>query len=79
MMHILTQLSDYDLGQFKSSAGVSVYDGKSPFLRAECFPLPNKAETISTFKTVLENQAKLSGIAMPQITIEDSELGRVGT
>jgi hypothetical protein len=67
------------VGEFKSVMVQSVYDGKSPFMRAECFPLSNRSETLSNFKAILENHAKLSGIKEPQITIEDNELGRIGT
>lgn len=67
------------IGKFESLMAQSVYDGKSPFLRAECLPLTNRSETIASLKTILENQAKLSGIKLPEIIIEDGALGQIGT
>ena len=57
----------------------SVYDGESPFMRAECLPLSDPNETIAAFRTILENQARNSGLQNPEITIENGELGVVGT
>ena len=57
----------------------SVYDGQSPFMRAECLPLSNPNETIAAFRSILENQARNAGIQNPEITIEKSKLGVVGT
>jgi hypothetical protein len=57
----------------------SVYDGESPFMSAECLPLENPRETISTFRTMLENQARNAGVHDPEITIEKTKLGVIGT
>ncbi len=59
----------------------SVYDGKSPYLRAEGVPLSfaQRQELLSNFRGHLENQAHLSGIAIPEITIENTKLGTIGT
>jgi hypothetical protein len=57
----------------------SVYDGKSPFMRAECLPLSNPNETIAAFRSILENQARNAGVQNPEITIEKSKLGIIGT
>ncbi len=59
----------------------SVYDGKSPCLRAEGGPLSpaQRQELLSNFRGRLENQAHVSGIAIPEITIENTKLGTIGT
>jgi len=57
----------------------SIYDGESPFMRAECLPLTDPSQTIAAFRTVLESQARMSGIQNPEITIEKTKLGMVGT
>ena len=57
----------------------SIYDGESPFMRAECLPLADPSQTIAAFRTILENQARFSGIQNPEITIEKNKLGMVGT
>lgn len=59
----------------------SIYDGKSPFMRAECFPLAQPKETLSQLRNMLENQARISGIDNPEITIDksNSKLGVIGT
>lgn len=57
----------------------SVYDGEGPFMRAECLPLADPKETIAQFRTILENQARMAGIPNPEITIQKSKLGVVGT
>lgn len=57
----------------------SVYDGESPFMRAECLPLADPSQTTASFRGVLENQAKMAGVKTPEITIEKSKLGLVGT
>lgn len=57
----------------------SVYDGESPFMRAECLPLSNPNETIAAFRSILENQARNAGVQNPEITIEKSKLGVIGT
>lgn len=58
----------------------SVYEENSPFLRAECLPLDNPAETRSNLRSVLANQAQQSGVPNPEITLqEDPRLGAVGT
>ena len=57
----------------------SVYDGKSPFMRVECLPLADPGQTTAAFRSVLENQARMSGIQDPEITIETINLGIVGT
>lgn len=57
----------------------SVYDGESPFMRAECLPLSNPNETIAAFRSILENQARNAGLQNPEITIEKGKLGVIGT
>jgi len=57
----------------------SVYDGESPFMRAECLPLSNPNETIAAFRSILENQARNAVVQNPEITIEKSKLGVIGT
>ena len=57
----------------------SVYNGESPFMRAECLPLANPQETKAQFRNILENQARMAGILNPEITIQKSKLGVVGT
>lgn len=57
----------------------SVYDGESPFMRAECLPLLNPIKTIAAFRSILDNRAKITGLQNPEITIEESKLGVIGT
>jgi len=57
----------------------SVYDGESPFMRAECLPLSDPNETIAAFRSILENQARNAGLQNPEITIEKGKLGVIGT
>jgi len=61
----------------------SVYDGESPFMRAECPSLakffPSPKEMIVQFRSILENYARISAIPNPQITIQETELGVEGT
>lgn len=57
----------------------SVYDRESPFMRAECLPLSNPNETIAAFQSILQNQARNAGLQNPEITIEKSKLGVIGT
>ena len=57
----------------------SVYDGESPFMRAECLPLSNPGETIAAFRSILENQARNAGLQNPEIKIEKGKLGVIGT
>lgn len=57
----------------------SIYDSESPFMRAECIPLSDPKQTIAAFRSVLENQGKMAGISNPEITIEKTSLGMVGT
>ena len=57
----------------------SVYDGKSPFMRAECLRLLNPIKTIEAFRSILDNRAKIAGLQNPEITIEESKLGVIGT
>ena len=63
----------------KSIVVQSVYDGDSPFMRAECIPLEDPQKTVSAFEMLLENHARASGIERPEITIEEDKLGVVGT
>jgi len=56
-----------------------VYDGESPFMRAECLPLSDPNETIAAFRTILENQARNAGVKNPEITIKKDKLGVIGT
>ena len=69
------------LGGIESIIVLSVYDGESPTLRAEGIPLSlaQRQELLSNFRGRLENQAHLSGIAIPEITIENTKLGTIGT
>jgi len=68
------------VGGVESLMVQSVYDENSPFLRAECLPLDNLAETRRNLRSVLENQAQQSGVPNPQLTLqEDSRLGAIGT
>lgn len=69
------------IGGIESIIVQSVYDGESPYLRAEGVPLSlaQRQELLSTFRGRLENQAHLSGIAIPEITIENTKLGTIGT
>jgi len=48
-------------------------------MRAECLPLTDPKQTIAAFRRVLENQGKMAGISNPEITIEKTSLGMVGT
>lgn len=57
----------------------SVYDSESPFMRAECLPLSNLSETITTFRPILENQSRIVGVQNPEIIIEKSNLGIIST
>lgn len=57
----------------------SVYEPDTPFMRAECLPLSNPDETIAAFRSILENQARNAGLQNPEITIENSRLGVIGT
>lgn len=57
----------------------SIYDGENPFMRAECLPLTDPGQTIAAFRTILENQARMSGIQNPEITIEKKKIGIIGT
>ncbi len=69
------------MGDMESIIVQSVYDGKSPHLRAEGVPLSlaQRQELLSNFRSRIENQAHLSGIAIPEITIENTKLGTIGT
>ncbi len=69
------------IGDLEGTMVQSVYDGESPHLRAECVPLSfaQRQELLSNFRGQLENQAHLSGIAIPEITIENTKLGTIGT
>lgn len=69
------------IGSIESIIVQSVYDGESPYLRAEGGPLSpaQRQELLSNFRGRLENQAHLSGIAIPEITIENTRLGIIGT
>jgi hypothetical protein len=69
------------IGGLESVMLQSVYDGKSPCLRAEGGPLSpaQRQELLSNFRGRLENQAHVSGIAIPEITIENTKLGTIGT
>jgi len=69
------------IGGLESVMVQSVYDGKSPYLRAEGGPLSpaQRQELLSVFRGRLENQAHVSGIAIPEITIENTKLGTIGT
>src|SRR4030067_2476076 len=57
----------------------SVYDGESPFMRAECLPLSNPNETTAAFRSILENQARNAGLQNPEITMEKCQVGVIGT
>lgn len=57
----------------------SEYDRNTPFMRAECIPFDNKKTIISNFRSILENQARISGIQNPEITIEKNRIGVIGT
>jgi hypothetical protein len=69
------------IGGIESIIVQSVYDEESPYLRAEGVPLSfaQRQELLSNFRDHLENQAHLSGIAIPEITIENTKLGIIGT
>ena len=76
-----TKRKHASLGGIESIIVLSVYDGKSPTLRAEGIPLSlaQRQELLSNFHSRLEDQAYLSGIAIPEITIENTKLGTIGT
>ena len=74
-----TQRKTVYVNDIESFTVQSIYDGESPFMRAECLSLANPSQTIAAFRAVLENQAKMSGIEKPEITIEKTKLGMVGT
>ncbi len=57
----------------------SVYDGESPFMKAECLLLSDPKDTIINLKSILHNQAQNNGIKSPEITIQETGLGVVGT
>lgn len=68
------------VGGVESLMVQSVYDENSPFLRAECLPLENAADTRRNLRSVLANQAQQSGVPNPEITFqEDPRLGAIGT
>lgn len=57
----------------------SIYGSGGPFMRAECLPLSAPNETIAAFRSILKNQAQNAGIKNPEVTIEKTELGSIGT
>ena len=57
----------------------SMYGSGGPFMRAECLPLSAPNETITAFRSILENQAQNTGLKNPEITIEKTKLGFIGT
>lgn len=68
------------VGGVESLMVQSVYDENSPFLRAECLPFDNAAETRRNLRSVLSNQAQQTGVSNPEITLqEDPRLGAIGT
>ena len=48
-------------------------------MRAECLSLSARNETITAFRSILENQAQNAGIKNPEVTIEKTKLGFIGT
>jgi hypothetical protein len=78
---IKTKRKYTSIGGIESTIVQSAYDGESPYLRAEGVPLSlaQRQELLSNFRGHLENQAYLSGIAIPEITIENTKLGTIGT
>lgn len=64
---------------FESVAYESKEPDANPYLRAEFMNKTMTALIKSDFRTLLENQAKLSGLNLPQITESSDYLGKVGT
>ena len=51
----------------------------SPHLRVEFTPLAGPATQVPDLRAMLENYARLAGLLVPEITIAQSPVGRVGT
>ena len=70
---------DVTAAGFESVAYVSKEPDANPYLRAEFMNKKMTTLIKSNFRAVLENQAKLSGLNLPQITESSDYLGKVGT
>ena len=70
---------DVTAAGFESVAYESKEPDANPWLRAEFMNETTTALIKSNFRVVLENQAKLSGLNLPQITESSDYLGIVGT
>ena len=58
----------------------SVYDERNPlYLRAECTPVADSVSLKTGLRSLLERQARQSGVDQPQISIEYGPLGTIGT
>lgn len=61
---------------------VTAYETKyaeSPHLRVEFTPLANPTAQVLDLRNMLEEHARLAGLHLPQITVADDDIGRVGT
>jgi len=70
---------DVTAAGFESVAYESEGPEANPWLRAEFMNKTTTALIRSNFRAVLENQAKLAGLKLPQITESSDYLGKVGT